>query len=200
MRYYMEPILHEVVHADVAILTEKFDNVMELPKLCVDEDLFRTNFKKVDGVPITWSSLQEFSKDVTSVCRTWKPFDKWSKTVRFLFKHVNALPRDELLSILDPESSKLPDYVEGKMPPSVKIYGNAFALVDTSWGQRSVEQRLDIGSVLQGPKGLCWEVVKLDKKDIALRWRMSKTLKQDVSVINAVAEKKRLSFSRPDAR
>ena len=190
VRYYMEPILHEVVHADVAILTEKFDNVMELPKLCVDEDLFRTNFKKVDGLPITWSSLQEFSKDVTSVCRTWKPFDKWSKTVRFLFKHVNALPRDELLSILDPESSKLPDYVEGEMPPSVKIYGNAFALVDTSWGQRSVEQHsLDIGSVLQGPKGLCWEVVKLDKEDIALRWRMSKTLKQDVLVINAVAEK-----------
>lgn len=189
VRYYMEPILHEVVHADVAILTEKFDNVMELPKLCVDEESFRSTFKKGDdGLPITWSSLQEFSKDVTSVCRTWKPFDKWLKTVRFLFKHVNALPRNELLSILDPESSKLPDYVEGKMPPSVRIYGNASALVDTSWGQR-LEHSLKIGSVLQGPRGLCWEVVKLNKKDIALRWRMSKTLKQDVLVINAVAEK-----------
>ena len=51
------------------------------------------------------------------------------------------------------------------------------------------QHSLDIGSVLQGPKGLCWEVVKLDKEDIALRWRMSKTLKQDVLVINAVAEK-----------
>jgi hypothetical protein len=193
VRYYMEPMFHEVVYNDIVILTEKFDNVMELPKLSVDHKLFRTHFKKVDGLPITWSSFQEFSKDVTSVCRTWKPFDKWSKTVSFLFKHVDALPRNEQLSILDPESL-LPDYVKGKMPPSVNIYKNTFALIDTSWGQpwrqRTVEQRsLKVGCTLEGPKGLCWEVVKVNKTSIALRWRMSDTLKQDVLVINAVAEK-----------
>ncbi len=193
-RYYMEPMFHEVIHNDIVILTEKFDNVMEFPKLSVDQKLFRTHFEKVDGLPITWSSFQEFSKDVTSVCRTWKPFDKWSKTVSFLFKHVNALPRNEQLSILDPESLKLPDYVKGKMPPSVNIYNNTFALIDTSfgqpWRQRTVEQRsLKVGCTLEGPKGLCWEVVKVNKTSIALRWRMSDTLKQDVLVINAVAEK-----------